>query len=80
MPSALAEPSAKLDMLMEQLEEVVGAGHKALVFSQFTSLLAIVRSRLQRRGHDSTNTWMAPRATARSAWSASRTIPSVRYF
>jgi SNF2 family DNA or RNA helicase len=41
-----AEPSAKLDMLLPQLAEVLEEGHKALVFSQFTSLLAIVRSRL----------------------------------
>src|SRR3954447_11580467 len=40
------EPSAKLDVLMDQLEELREEGHKALVFSQFTSLLAIVRSRL----------------------------------
>ncbi len=46
-PRRAGEPSAKLDMLMEQLEDVIGAGHKALVFSQFTSLLAIVRNRLQ---------------------------------
>jgi SNF2 family DNA or RNA helicase len=40
------DPSAKLDVLMEQLREVLDEGHKALVFSQFTSLLAIVRNRL----------------------------------
>jgi SNF2 family DNA or RNA helicase len=40
------EPSAKLDMLMPQIAEVTEEGHKALVFSQFTSLLAIVRDRL----------------------------------
>ncbi len=40
------EPSAKLDVLMDQLDELREEGHKALVFSQFTSLLAIVRSRL----------------------------------
>ena len=42
----LAEPSAKLDVLLAQLDEVLDGGHKALVFSQFTSLLAIVRERL----------------------------------
>lgn len=41
------EPSAKLDALLPQLDEVTGAGHKALVFSQFTSLLGIVRTRLE---------------------------------
>ena len=38
--------SSKLETLMEQLTEVIAEGHKALVFSQFTSLLAIVRKRL----------------------------------
>ena len=42
------ETSAKLDVLMEQLREVTAEGHKALVFSQFTSFLAIVRERLDR--------------------------------
>lgn len=41
-----SEPSAKLDVLLEQLREVLEEGHKALVFSQFTSLLAILRDRL----------------------------------
>ena len=40
------ESSAKLDALLPQLTEVVEEGHKALVFSQFTSLLAILRKRL----------------------------------
>lgn len=42
-------PSAKLDLLLEQLEAVTGDGHKALVFSQFTSLLAIVRDRCDKK-------------------------------
>lgn len=41
-----ADTSAKLDVLLAQLHEVLEEGHKALVFSQFTSLLAIVRDRL----------------------------------
>ncbi|HWA80644.1 MAG TPA: DEAD/DEAH box helicase, partial [Acetobacteraceae bacterium] len=40
------EPSAKLEMLLTQIEAIIDEGHKALVFSQFTSLLAIVRRRL----------------------------------
>ena len=43
-------PCAKLGALVEQLEEVVGGGHRALVFSQFTSFLAKVRERLDREG------------------------------
>jgi superfamily II DNA or RNA helicase len=41
-----ADPSAKLDMLLPRLSEIVEEGHKALVFSQFTSFLAIVKKRL----------------------------------
>jgi SNF2 family DNA or RNA helicase len=44
------EGSAKVDLLIDQLEEVLQEGHKALVFSQFTSLLAIVRRRLDADG------------------------------
>ena len=44
--SRAGEPSAKLDTLIPQLAEVVGEGHKALVFSQFTTLLRLVRDRL----------------------------------
>jgi SNF2 family DNA or RNA helicase len=45
-----AAPSAKLDVLMPRLSEVVAEGHKALVFSQFTSFLSIVRRRLESEG------------------------------
>lgn len=46
----VSEPSAKLDALRQQLTEVLAEGHKALVFSQFTSLLSIVRRDLDARG------------------------------
>jgi len=42
--------SAKLEVLVPLLEEIVESEHKALVFSQFTSLLAIVRARLDALG------------------------------
>jgi SNF2 family DNA or RNA helicase len=45
----VGESSAKLESLLEQIDEIISEGHKALVFSQFTSLLAIVRRRLDRR-------------------------------
>jgi len=38
--------SAKLDTLLAQLDQVLEENHKVLVFSQFTSFLAIVRARL----------------------------------
>jgi superfamily II DNA or RNA helicase len=44
------EPSAKLDVLLPQLREVLAEGHKVLVFSQFTSFLALVRRALDREG------------------------------
>ncbi|MEM8996397.1 MAG: DEAD/DEAH box helicase [Acidobacteriota bacterium] len=43
------DPSAKLENLLQYLEEVLDEGHKALVFSQFTSLLSILRRRLDDR-------------------------------
>ena len=46
--SRVDESSAKLDALLPQLAEVMDGGHKALVFSQFTSMLSIVRSRLDK--------------------------------
>ena len=49
-PRRTGEPSAKLDLLVPQLLEVADEGHKALVFSQFTSFLAIVREHLDREG------------------------------
>jgi SNF2 family DNA or RNA helicase len=45
-PRRTTAPSAKLDALMPALDEVMAEGHKALVFSQFTSFLKLVRERL----------------------------------
>jgi hypothetical protein len=39
--------SAKLSLLMESLEESLDLGHRALVFSQWTSLLDLVETRLK---------------------------------
>jgi non-specific serine/threonine protein kinase len=41
--------SAKVDTLLETLEVLRAEGHKALVFSQFTSMLALVREALDAR-------------------------------
>jgi superfamily II DNA or RNA helicase len=43
-------PCAKLDALIEQLADIVGSGHRTLVFSQFTGFLAKVRERLEQEG------------------------------
>ncbi len=49
-PARAADGSAKLDLLIERLVEVRASGQKALVFSQFTKLLAEVRTRLEAAG------------------------------
>lgn len=49
-PRRTDAPSAKLDALMPALAEVIAQGHKVLVFSQFTTFLALVRSRLTETG------------------------------
>ena len=49
-PARADAPAAKLETLLPMLEEVLAAGHKALVFSQFTSFLALLRKDLDARG------------------------------
>lgn len=41
---------SKLTALFEQLDEALAEGHRALVFSQFTSFLGLVSARLAERG------------------------------
>ena len=41
--------SAKFDLLLEKLETVIKDGHKALIFSQFTSLLGLFGKALSKR-------------------------------
>jgi hypothetical protein len=45
-----SEPSAKLDVLVEQLSQIMEEDHKALVFSQFTSFLGLLKTRLDALG------------------------------
>ncbi|MGV8890839.1 MAG: SNF2-related protein [Pseudomonas sp.] len=47
---ALRAGSGKLIGLMEMLEELLSEGRKILLFSQFTSMLALIEEELQRRG------------------------------
>lgn len=42
------EPSAKLDLLDELLEEAIDGEHRVLVFSQFVSMLHLIRERLDK--------------------------------
>jgi superfamily II DNA or RNA helicase len=47
-----ATASGKLDLFGELLEEVVDGGHRVLVFSQFTRMLALLAERLTGEGVD----------------------------
>ncbi len=42
-------PSAKMELFFELVDEAIDAGHRILVFSQFTSMLAILREELEKR-------------------------------
>ncbi len=50
LPNQTAPGSSKLTLLMETLESTVAEGHKALVFSQWTSLLDLVEPELNTAG------------------------------
>jgi superfamily II DNA or RNA helicase len=56
--------SAKLEAFLELLDEAVDDGHRVLVFSQFTSLLALLRPELEAQGlaHCYLDGSMSPRA------------------
>ena len=43
-------PAAKVETLLDDLTELVAEGHRALVFSQFTSFLGRIRERLDQAG------------------------------
>lgn len=45
-------PSAKIAALLDHLQDVVGSGHRALIFSQFTGFLGMVRTALVAAGID----------------------------
>ncbi len=47
--NAECSSSCKLDILLDDLETVVNEGHKALIFSQFTSMLSIIGQELTRK-------------------------------
>ncbi|WP_223147529.1 DEAD/DEAH box helicase [Georgenia wutianyii] len=51
-PEYEAVGSSKAEAFLELLDEVVAEGHRALVFSQFTGYLALVRERLEQQGVD----------------------------
>ena len=50
--AADVEESAKFDLLVETLDKTVPAGHRTLIFSQWTALLKRVIPRLEENGWD----------------------------
>jgi SNF2 family DNA or RNA helicase len=50
LPGQKAETSAKVEALLEALETAAADGHKALVFSQWTSLLDLIEPALTQAG------------------------------
>ena len=54
VPGQVASASAKVDLLLEVLAEIVADDHKALVFSQWTALLDRVEPHLRAAGIDFT--------------------------
>ena len=46
----VAVPSAKIDVLVEMMADVVAGGHRALVFSSFPSFLRLVEKRFKQEG------------------------------
>jgi hypothetical protein len=50
LPNLKSEfPSAKMELFFELVDEALDAGHRILVFSQFTSMLKIIREELEAR-------------------------------
>jgi len=50
LDDGVEHPAAKLDRLMEMVLELLSEGRKILVFSQFTSMLALIRARFEASG------------------------------
>jgi len=51
LPNAAFEsPSSKMELLFELLDEALDGGHRVVVFSQFVSMLTLIRRELERRG------------------------------
>ncbi len=88
VPGVEARGSAKVDLLLETLDSLLAEGHKALVFSQWTSLLDRVEPRWARRRSRSCGstgrrgiaaTWCAgSRRTAGRPCCSSRSRPAGR--
>ncbi len=52
LDDGVVRPSAKLERLMEMIAELRSEGRRIIVFSQFTSMLALIRERCDAAGYD----------------------------
>jgi superfamily II DNA or RNA helicase len=50
LPGQVSQSSSKLDLLIETLQDSVESGHRALVFSQWTSYLDLIEPQLKNHG------------------------------
>lgn len=50
VPGQSSERSSKVDLLLETLENSISLGHRALVFSQWTSYLDLIQSQFEKNG------------------------------
>ncbi|MFY2559254.1 SNF2-related protein [Corallococcus terminator] len=49
-PGTLLPPSAKVERFLELVEDLVAEGHRALVFSQFTEMLELLKAEADKKG------------------------------
>ena len=47
--ASVRAPSAKFEVLLDHLEEIITSGHSVLIFSQFTQLLGLLKFELEER-------------------------------
>ena len=66
------ETSSKLDDLLEMIGEMVPEGRRILLFSQFTTMLDLIKPRLERGRASATSSCAATRATAPNRSARSR--------
>ena len=78
-PGTALPPSAKLERFDELVDELVREDHRALVFSQFTEMLELLKHAGRREGSASTSTSTAAPRTAwrRSTRSTRPTAPPI---
>jgi SNF2 family DNA or RNA helicase len=71
-PPSKVKERAKLDLLMAMLPELVDEGRRILVFSQFTSMLALIEHELDKAGKIAYVTLTGDTTTAKCRSAASR--------